>query len=319
MTSIHAFPVRSVASGSLRAFAALWFDHMSVAWRPGTQASVRSILDAHLLPAFGSRAVDDFGRADVLALRAALARGLTPAGKPRSPRRVNRVMAVLAQLLAERERQLGIASPCRELRALPTRRTRIKPFSLSELILLAQAAPLHLSDYILVRGLTGLRSGEANGMRWDQVDWETGTITISAARVRGCQVLPKNQFSERVIPMMPAVLDAMLRQWVRTGLAGGFVFQTTRCCPIDTGNFARRDWPLALTRANLPYRAPEQLRHTAASLMLSAGEAPQFVANTLGHSDCRMLFATYTRWIPAALGRPDGQAIAQEVNLALAA
>ena len=121
MTSIHAFPVRSVAGGSLRMFAALWFDQMSVAWRPGTQASVRSILDAHLLPAFGSLVVDNFGRADVLALRAALARGLTPAGKPRSPRRVNRIMAVLAQLLAERERQLGIASPCRELRALPAR------------------------------------------------------------------------------------------------------------------------------------------------------------------------------------------------------
>lgn len=319
MTSIHAFPARSVASGSLRAFAALWFDQMSVAWRPGTQASVRSILNAHLLPAFGSRAVDDFGRADVLALRATLARGLTPAGKPRSPRRVNRVMAVLAQLLAERERQLGIASPCRELRALPTRRTQIQPFRLAELVGLAKAAPTHLSDYVLVRGLTGLRSGEANGLCWDQVDWEAGTLTIRAARVRSRQVLPKNQFSERSISMMPAVLDAMLRQWVRTGPAGGFVFQTARGCPIDTGNFARRDWPGILEAAGLPHRAPEQLRHTAASLMLAAGEAPQFVASTLGHSDCRMLFGTYARWIPAALGRPDGHAIAQAASLALAA
>ncbi|MFC3550098.1 tyrosine-type recombinase/integrase [Lysobacter cavernae] len=319
MTNIHSLPVRSVASGLLREFAMLWFDQMSVAWRPGTQASVRSIFGAHLLPVFGSRTVDDFGRAEVLALRAALARGLTPVGKPRSPRRVNRVMAVLAQLLAERERQLGVASPCRELRALPARRTRIQPFSLAELMTLAQTAPTHLGDYILIRGLTGLRSGEANGMRWDQVDWEAGTITISAARVRGRQVLPKNQFSERVIPMMSVVLDAMLRQWVRTGPAGGFVFRTTRGCPIDTGNFARRDWPNILEVAGMLHRAPEQLRHTAASLMLSAGEAPQFVASTLGHSDCRMLFTTYARWIPAALGRPDGQAIAWEVSLALAA
>ena len=319
MTNVRILPLKSVASGSLREFAMLWFDQMAVAWRLGTQASVRSILDAHLLPAFGSRAVDDFGRADVLALRATLARGLTPAGKPRSPRRVNRVMAVLVQLLAERERQHGIASPCRELRALPTRRTQIQPFRLAELVGLAKAAPTHLSDYVLVRGLTGLRSGEANGLCWDQVDWEAGTLAICAARVRGRQVLPKNQYSERVIPMMPAVLDAMLRQWVRTGPAGGFVFQTARECPIDTGNFARRDWPGILEGAGMSHRAPEQLRHTAASLMLSAGEAPQFVASVLGHSDCRMLFGTYARWIPAALGRPDGHAIAQAASLALAA
>lgn len=319
MDNVLPLPVRPMAKPSLCAFAEAWFEQMSVGWRATTQASIRSILDAHLLPAFGGRDAADFGRADLLALRITLARGLTPAGKVRSARRVNRILAVLSQLLAERERQLQVASPCRELRALPTRRTQVHPFSLPELIAVSQAAPDHFQDYLLVRGLTGVRSGEANGLRWDQIDWGAETITIAEQRVRGRQVLPKNEYSERVIKMIPAVVDAMLRQWVRTGLDDGFVFQTVRGCPLDTGNFARRDWPRALAAAGLPHRTPEELRHTAASLMLAAGEAPQFVAATLGHSDCRMLFSTYARWIPAALGRPDGTAMAQAASLALAA
>ena len=42
----------------------------------------------------------------------------------------------------------------------------------------------------------------------------------------------------------------------------------------------------------------KQTRHTFASLMLSRGENPMWVAQQLGHSDLKMLRDHYGRWIP---------------------
>lgn len=321
MSGVLPFPAttRRPESGALADFALSWFEAMAVTWRPTTKDDVMVILRAHLLPAFGARRVDDFSRADVLRLRTQLAQAPGPSGAPRGARRINRIVDVLGQLLAERERQVGVPNPCRELRRLPQRRAAILPFSLPELGRLVDAAPDHLKDYLLLRGLTGLRSGEANGLCWDQVDWQAGTLTIAAARVRGQQVLPKNEYSERTVNLLPMVEAALRRQWDRTGSASGFVFQTARGHALDTGNFASRDWPRILAAAALADRAPEHLRHTAASLMLAAGEAPAFVARTLGHSDCRMLMSTYARFVPNALGRVDGAAFDSAARQALAA
>jgi Site-specific recombinase XerD len=223
--------------------------------------------------------------------------------------RVNAIVQVASQCLVERERQTGVSNPCRDLRRLPVKRAVVQPFSLPELRRIVEVAPPHLADYVLIRGLTGMRSGEANGLRWDCVDLEAGTIEIRRARAVGQDRLPKNEFSERLIPVGSTVVDALRRQLERTGSTDGYVFQTRRGAALDIQNFARRDWRGMLMAANLTYRCPEQLRHTAATLMLAAGEAPTFVAQILGHADCRMLLTTYARFMPHALGRQDGLAL----------
>lgn len=43
--------------------------------------------------------------------------------------------------------------------------------------------------------------------------------------------------------------------------------------------------------------------------MLAAGEAPTFVIQVLGHSDCRMLVTIYARHVAGSLGRRDGGAL----------
>ena len=48
------------------------------------------------------------------------------------------------------------------------------------------------------------------------------------------------------------------------------------------------------------YRRPYQTRHTYASMMLSAGESPMWVAQQMGHSDWTMIARVYGRWIPEA-------------------
>ncbi|MDO5505144.1 MAG: tyrosine-type recombinase/integrase, partial [Pseudoxanthomonas suwonensis] len=87
---------------------------------------------------------------------------------------------------------------------------------------------------------------------------------------------------------------------------GGTVFTTCRGKPIDSRDFAKRDWRRLLSAAGLAHRSPEQLRHTAATLMLAAGEAPTYIARVLGHADIQQLLTTYARFMPDALGQRDG-------------
>lgn len=47
-------------------------------------------------------------------------------------------------------------------------------------------------------------------------------------------------------------------------------------------------------------RPPKQLRHTYASMTLSAGEPALFVMNQLGHSSLVMLERHYAKWMPRA-------------------
>lgn len=320
MATILQFPSpRSVITSnesSLAAFAQTWFEQASIAWRDSTRRRVDSILRGYLLPEFRKHAGEGFDRAALMAFRTHLV-----VNRGCSLGRVNAIVQVASQCLAERERQTGVPNPCRDLRRLPVKRALIQPFSLPELRRLVEVAPDHLRDYVWIRGLTGLRSGEANGLRWDCVDLAAGTIEIRRARADGQDRLPKNEYSERLIPLGATVLGAFQRQWQRTGSADGYVFHTRRGCPLDVQNFARRDWRRMLAAARLLYRCPEQLRHTAATLVLAAGEAPTFVAQVLGHADCRMLLSTYAKYVPGILGRTDGLALEtklqEETNLAV--
>ncbi|WP_281718456.1 tyrosine-type recombinase/integrase [Pandoraea apista] len=62
----------------------------------------------------------------------------------------------------------------------------------------------------------------------------------------------------------------------------------------------RKLWNSALKRAGVRYRNPYQTRHIYASMMLSAGEHPMWVAKQMGHADWTMIARVYGRWMPTA-------------------
>ncbi len=53
-----------------------------------------------------------------------------------------------------------------------------------------------------------------------------------------------------------------------------------------------------LTHVRSSIQNTYQTRHTYASMMLSAGEHPMWVAQQMGHSDWAMIRKTYGRWMP---------------------
>jgi integrase len=63
-----------------------------------------------------------------------------------------------------------------------------------------------------------------------------------------------------------------------------------------------------MKKSQLPYRRVYEIRHTFASWALAAGETPEWVARTLGHTTTAMIYKTYGRYIPN-LTRQDGSAL----------
>ena len=78
----------------------------------------------------------------------------------------------------------------------------------------------------------------------------------------------------------------------------GLVFTSTIGTSADDRN-VRRAWKELLASADLPYVRIHDLRHTAATLLLTQGVHPRVVMETLGHSQIGVTLDTYSHVLPA--------------------
>lgn len=144
---------------------------------------------------------------------------------------------------------------------------------------------------------TGLRRGEALALTWRDVDLEARTLRVTGtlSRVDGrLAVTPaKTDRSRRTIPLSNGAVDALSRlrerqaadrehagtAWVSTP----YVFTTESGEPCDPRN-ALRALKAAARKAELPDIGLHTLRHSAASVMISAGVPLKVVSEILGHA-----------------------------------
>jgi len=164
----------------------------------------------------------------------------------------------------------------------------------------------------LLAAMTGMRRGEVLGLRWRDVDLDTGIVSVrqTLVDVDGRPELshPKTPRSRRTIDL-DADTVAALRSWrtkqARDRLRWGELWQDlglvlTRedgswVAPDGwTGTFDRHVKAAALPRIRL-----HDLRHTHATLLLKAGVSPKVVSERLGHASAaftRVPQLAGTRW-----------------------
>ena len=162
----------------------------------------------------------------------------------------------------------------------------------------------------------GLRIGEALGLSWQDVDLDTGHVTVRQQLQKLSKepprlVAPKSDAGRRTVVAPAVVLDALrqLRQQqrrdrLRAGarwrpLAGmdDLVFTSRTGHPLHPAS-VRRDFLALLTRGGLPARRLHDLRHSCATLLLAQGVQPRVVASALGHTDVRLTLQTYAHVLP---------------------
>lgn len=151
---------------------------------------------------------------------------------------------------------------------------------------------------------TGLRTGELIALRWCDVSPDGLRICVRLAFSKSHFTTTKGRRARWVELTQPAV--AVLRaQRQLTGAAGKWVFHN----PIIADRWQnsqrlRVHWIRALEAAGVRYRKPYQTRHTYASLMVSAGESPEWVAEQMGHLDGRLVAQVYGRWLKPSKLQP---------------
>ena len=298
-------------------FAETWYLEKEVEWRKSHRITIRRELDS-LISRFGEMAVGQITKADVLAYRAELGK-VTARGKETklSAARINKMLNPLRQILNEAADRFNFPTPYQNIKQLRIKRTDVDPFSLEEVKSILATVREDFRDYFTVRFFTGMRTGEVDGLKWKYIDFERRLILVRETVVLGDEEYTKTDGSQRDIQMSQLVCDALKRQHAATGKHSDFVFCNRLHKPLDHKNVTNRVWYPLLRHLGLKKRRPYQCRHTAATLWLAAGEAPEWIARQLGHTTTEMLFRVYSRYVPN-LTRRDGSAFERLITQSIA-
>jgi len=296
----------SLATGreSAGAYLARWVESIRATVRPNTHDGYERTLRLHVIPELGHIALRRLGPAD---LAAAYQRMLD---KGLSPRSVQLAHVILHRALRQAERW-GLVNRNVARLVDPPRpeRTEIRPLSPDELRTLLEAARGdHHEALYVVAVTTGMRWGELTGLRWRDVDLAAGVVTVrqQAQRTRGgwAFVEPKTAKGRRAITI-PALAVAALRQQrgdgdavVQLPIPDALVFPNEAGRPLERQNFARRHFRPLLDRAGLRPIRFHDLRHSAATLLLSEGVHPKVVQERLGHATISTTMDIYSHVMP---------------------
>jgi integrase len=292
----------------LRDFAETWYAEKEVEWRRSHKTNIRADLDGRVIPRWGEWEVGRITKPDILGYRAELAK-VQARGKTTmlSNRRINRIINLLRQVINEAADRFDFRTPYQNIKQLKVKRTDVDPFTLDEVKTFLATVRPDFRSYYTMRFFTGMRSGEADGLKWKYVDFERRLILIRETFVLGEDEYTKNDSSQRDIQMSNVVYDALKAQEKITLGKCDYVFCTRNGKPLDNKNVTNRVWYPLLRYLGLKPRRAYQTRHTAATLWLASGEAPEWIAKQMGHTTTEMLFRVYSRYVPN-LTRQDGSA-----------
>ncbi len=288
-------------------FADLWFSEMQIQWRRSYRDTMALTIRKYLMPEFQHREVGCITKAEILAFRSTLAKVKARNDKSLSASRINKIMMPLRMIMGEAANRHNFSSPYTGIKSLKEPRTDVQPFTISEVNKIINTVRPDYKNYYLVRFFTGMRTSEIHGLQWEYVDFESRQILIRNAWVRDELIETKNDSSFRSIDMSEPVYQALLEQQKVTGKLK-FVFCGATGNPLHTNNTNNRVWYPLLRHLGMKQRRPYQSRHTAATLWLASGEAPEWIARQMGHTTTEMLFRIYSRYVPN-LTRQDGSAM----------
>jgi integrase len=265
------------------------------------------IAATHIRPSWGSVRLDAVTHDGVQAWTSDLAAsGLSAASVVKTHRVLSMVLAyaVRSRRLASNPAD-GVTLP----RVTAAEKRYLRPAQVDDLA--RAAGPGRL--VVLVLAFTGLRWGELAAMRVSRVDLLRRRIHVaeSVTEVDGGRLdwgLPKSH-EHRWVPVPRFLVDDLAAD-IAGKAPDDPVFTSPQGAVLRVGG-ARRSWfDRAATTAGLPGLTPHELRHTAASLAVSAGANVKAVQRMLGHARASMTLDVY-----ADLFDDDHEAVAERLDV----
>jgi integrase len=305
-------------------YAADWLEAIRPSLRPSTHHSYAKNLRVHVVPRIGAIPLQslDAGHLNGLYSRL-LVDGHAANGGGLSPRTVRYVHTILHKALADAVAWGRLARNLADAAKPPSMARAASPppkawtaLQLRHFLESTTADPEWVPWLLL--GTTGARRGEILGLRWEDVDLEAATISISHSLtyLAGKITLdaPKTTGSRRRVALDAKTAAILRRHKSRQAahrLAIGpawtnewdLVFTDHLGRPVDPHAFSLR-FTRRARALGLPNLSPHGLRHTWASVALAQGVHPKIVQERLGHSSVVITLAIYSHLV----GGMDGAA-----------
>lgn len=260
--------------------------------KPSSFHSLSNGYRLHVLPLWANRKISDIRHSQVQAWVSELA-------ARKSASTVIRAYGALASILdvAVRDRRL-LENPARGVK-LPRKTKKARAYlTHAQVQALSEASGTH-STLIYLLAYTGLRWGEATALRLKSLDLLKKRLTVSenAVAVSGTIHLgtPKSHES-RTVPL-PEFLIPLLAQECEGKTRESLVFGDGHN-HLKQPSFGDGWLETAVKRcqevdADFPRVTAHDLRHTAASLAVSAGANVKALQKMLGHAQASMTLDTY--------------------------
>lgn len=282
-----------------------WLGSIQRSVRRTTYDQYESVCRLHIFPRIGQRQLAKLNSLHLTGMQSDMIRdGL-------SDRRREIAHTVLRRALQQAVRMKLIRSnPCDEIERPRSESARMTVLSAEQTRALLETArgTRYYALYVLAV-MVGMRQGELFGLMWSDIDLSARTLSVnrSLQELRGVHELvpPKTKRGRRSIDLPKRAVAALrLHRWklARKGQLREFVFTDSRGGFIRKSNFLRRNFQPLLEQAGLPNIRFHDLRHTCATLHLSAGTPAKVVQEMLGHANIGVTMDTYSHVVPG-MGR----------------
>lgn len=279
------------ARATIRTLGKDWLASREHVLKPSSYRPLDSAWRIHVEPKWGSRNVGGIRHGEVQAWVSGLAQS-------HSATTVTRAYGVLAAILDVAVRERRVAKNVSRDVTLP--RKGVKPrVYLSHQQVQQLADTSRMPTLVLFLAYTGLRWGEATALLVRHVDRNRRRVSVEQNAVMvGAKVelgTPKTH-EARAVPY-PAFLDGALHDLMKGKKADAYLFGAggvaLRLPNSKDGWFAAAVNRARAADESFPRVTPHDLRHTAASLAISAGANVKAVQRMLGHASAAMTLDTY--------------------------